>query len=95
MAASSADGVVHHRGEVFDATPGRDPRGGQPGLYVADASIIPSALGNNPLLTITALVGARGRPDREGPAERGALPGAAGFLTGGRYKRRRPRRYRR
>ena len=55
MAASSADGVVNHRGEVFDATPGRDPRGVQPGLYVADASIIPSALGNNPLLTITAL----------------------------------------
>ena len=55
MAASSADGVVNHRGEVFDATPGRDPRGVQPGLYVADASIIPTALGNNPLLTITAL----------------------------------------
>jgi cholesterol oxidase len=45
MAATAADGVVNHRGEVFD----------QPGLYVADASIIPTALGNNPLLTITAL----------------------------------------
>ena len=55
MAASAADGVVNHRGEVFDATPGRDGRAVQPGLYVADASIMPSALGNNPLLTITAL----------------------------------------
>jgi cholesterol oxidase len=55
MAATAADGVVNHRGEVFDPTPGRDGRAVQPGLYVADASIIPSALGNNPLLTITAL----------------------------------------
>ena len=55
MAATAADGVVNHRGEVFDATPGRDGRAVQPGLYVADASIIPTALGNNPLLTITAL----------------------------------------
>jgi cholesterol oxidase len=55
MAATAAEGVVNHRGEVFDTTPGRDGRAVQPGLYVADASIIPSALGNNPLLTITAL----------------------------------------
>jgi cholesterol oxidase len=55
MAATAAEGVVNHRGEVFDPTPGRDNRAVQPGLYVADASIIPSALGNNPLLTITAL----------------------------------------
>jgi cholesterol oxidase len=55
MAATAADGVVNHRGEVFDPTRGRDGRAVQPGLYVADASIIPSALGNNPLLTITAL----------------------------------------
>jgi cholesterol oxidase len=55
MAATAADGVVNHRGEVFDVTPGRDGRAVQPGLYVADASIIPCALGNNPLLTITAL----------------------------------------
>jgi len=55
MAATAAEGVVNHRGEVFDTTTGRDSRAVQPGLYVADASIIPTALGNNPLLTITAL----------------------------------------
>jgi cholesterol oxidase len=55
MGATADDGVVNHRGEVFEAAAGRDRRTVQPGLYVADASIIPSALGNNPLLTITAL----------------------------------------
>jgi cholesterol oxidase len=55
MAAAAAEGVVNHRGELFDTAPGRDGRAVQPGLYVADASIIPTALGNNPLLTITAL----------------------------------------
>ncbi len=55
MAAAAAEGVVNHRGEVFDTATGRDGRAVQPGLYVADASIIPTALGNNPLLTITAL----------------------------------------
>ena len=55
MGTTADDGVVNHRGEVFEAAAGRDRRTGQPGLYVADASIIPSALGNNPLLTITAL----------------------------------------
>jgi cholesterol oxidase len=37
---------------VFETGAGRAV---QPGLYVADASIVPTALGNNPLLTITAL----------------------------------------
>jgi cholesterol oxidase len=55
MAATAAEGVVNHRGEVFDPAPGRDGRAVQPGLYVADASIVPTALGNNPMLTITAL----------------------------------------
>lgn len=45
MADSAADGVVDHRGEVF----------GYPGLYVADGSIIPYALGINPSRTIAAL----------------------------------------
>ena len=54
MAASMASGVVNHRGQVFDPT-ARESGAVHAGLYVADASIIPTALGNNPLLTITAL----------------------------------------
>jgi cholesterol oxidase len=45
MGRSRADGVVDHRGEVF----------GYPNLYVADAAIIPRALGVNPSRTIGAL----------------------------------------
>ena len=56
MGATAAEGVVNHRGQVFDPAAGRDSRAVQPGLYVADASIVPTALGNNPLLTISALV---------------------------------------
>jgi cholesterol oxidase len=55
MGASAASGVVNHRGQVFDASAGDESRDVHAGLYVADASIIPTALGNNPLLTITAL----------------------------------------
>ncbi|MGH8494414.1 MAG: GMC oxidoreductase [Moraxellaceae bacterium] len=45
MADSPEEGVVDHRGEVY----------GYPGLYVADGSIIPFALGINPSRTIAAL----------------------------------------
>ncbi|MCB1306891.1 MAG: GMC family oxidoreductase [Leptospiraceae bacterium] len=45
MGDSPAEGVVNTRGEVF----------GHPGLYVVDASILPSSVGPNPSLTITAL----------------------------------------
>jgi cholesterol oxidase len=55
MGATVAEGVVNHRGQVFDPGARRDSRAVQPGLYVADASIVPTALGNNPLLTISAL----------------------------------------
>ena len=55
MAATARDGVVNHRGQVFAASPGLAERAVYPELYVADASIVPTALGNNPLLTITAL----------------------------------------
>jgi cholesterol oxidase len=55
MGESAATGVVNHRGQVFDASTGERTRAVHAGLYVADASIMPTALGNNPLLTITAL----------------------------------------
>ena len=55
MGESAASGVVTHRGQVFDTSTGDESRTVYPDLYVADASIIPTALGNNPLLTITAL----------------------------------------
>ena len=45
MGNTAADGVVNHAGEVF----------GYPNLYVADAAIIPEALGVNPSRTIGAL----------------------------------------
>jgi cholesterol oxidase len=55
MGASAATGVVNHRGQVFDASAGDQSRAVHAGLYVADASIMPTALGSNPLLTIAAL----------------------------------------
>jgi len=55
MGASAASGVVNHRGQVFDAAAGDATRAVHAGLYVADASIVPTAIGNNPLLTIAAL----------------------------------------
>lgn len=54
MARSADEGVADEYGRVFDAT----KRGERPfyeGLYLADASIIPTALGVNPSLTIAAL----------------------------------------
>ena len=54
MAKSAAEGVVDEFGHVFDKT----KTGAQPfyeGLYIADASIIPTALGVNPSLTISTL----------------------------------------
>jgi cholesterol oxidase len=54
MGHSAADGVVDEYGRVFDRT----QTGERPfyaGLYVADASVIPTALGVNPSLTIAAL----------------------------------------
>jgi len=54
MAQSPADGVVDEFGRVFDKTKTGD-RPFYEKLYIADASIIPTALGVNPSLTISAL----------------------------------------
>jgi cholesterol oxidase len=45
MGESEKDGVVSPDGEVF----------GYPGLYIADGSIVPTAIGRNPSYTIAAL----------------------------------------
>ncbi|MGH9551225.1 MAG: GMC family oxidoreductase, partial [Terriglobales bacterium] len=45
MADDANDGVVDQFGRVF----------GYPGLYVADGSIVPTAIGRNPSFTIAAL----------------------------------------
>jgi cholesterol oxidase len=45
VASSPQHGVVDHRGEVF----------GHPGLFVADGSVVPEAIGRNPSMTIAAL----------------------------------------
>ena len=54
MGRTVEKGVVDEFGRVFDKT----KKGDKPfhkGLYVADASMIPTALGVNPSLTISAL----------------------------------------
>jgi len=60
LADTPCGGVVNDRGEVFDPTGyGCEAHSNEapvhPGLYVADASIIPTSLGANPYLTICAL----------------------------------------
>ena len=54
MAENVDEGVVDEFGRVFDKSKANE-RGFYDGLYVADASIIPTALGVNPSLTISAL----------------------------------------
>jgi cholesterol oxidase len=52
---SSAEGVVNHKCQVFDATGPSATQSVHEGLYVCDGSVIPSPLGVNPLLTISGL----------------------------------------
>lgn len=56
MGKDSSEGAVNSFGQVFKVEDG-DTKTIQPydGLYVIDGSIIPSSLGVNPSLTITAL----------------------------------------
>lgn len=48
-------GVVDEYGRVYDVTKRGSSRPFYEGLYVADAAVIPTALGVNPSLTISAL----------------------------------------
>ncbi len=54
MAKSVAEGVVDEYGRVFYET-GTNARAYYQGLYVADSSVLSTALGVNPSLTISAL----------------------------------------
>src|SRR5262249_21339396 len=59
MGDTRSTGVVNDRGQVFDTGPNARSKDGEPpvhdGLHVLDGSIVPKALGVNPLLTISAL----------------------------------------
>ncbi|MGE0769238.1 MAG: GMC family oxidoreductase N-terminal domain-containing protein [Hyphomicrobiaceae bacterium] len=55
MGRERADGVVDHKGRVFDGRSGAGTTSVHEGLYVLDGATIPRSLGANPLLTITAL----------------------------------------
>jgi cholesterol oxidase len=55
MGADRTQGVVNHKGQVFDGAAGAAASAVHAGLYVADGAVIPRPLGVHPLFTITAL----------------------------------------
>jgi cholesterol oxidase len=55
MGLERADGVVNHKGQVFDAGARAGTTAVHEGLYVVDGAVMPRSLGVNPLFTITAL----------------------------------------
>ena len=55
MGSTAATGVVDEWGRVFRADAKARPDAVYPGLYIADGSVIPTALGVNPSLTISAV----------------------------------------
>jgi cholesterol oxidase len=55
MGRDRGEGVVDHKGRVFDAGTTRGSADVHAGLYVMDGSVMARSLGVNPLLTITAL----------------------------------------
>lgn len=56
MGDDAAQAAVNHNGQVYD-----DQGGLHEGLYVVDGAVMPSALGVNPMLTISALAELRAR----------------------------------